>query len=717
VLINRSSDTVKKIVIAVLLLMAVFLFYQRTHPIPDKKTLSTPLYSSDTAKINALAKKANDYAMVGQLDEAMRFAQMVHSFSIKTGYMKGLCMSLTTEGRVLYRRAKYDSSLFILNKALMIAKALNDSSLQSASLLNLGNAYSYMGNHTFAIEYFFKGLAIEEKLRTKEYLQWYFNNIGVVFATQKNYPKGLEYFLKSKNVAESRANSKSVDLLYNNIGWVYMLLDKKDSALIFLKQSLLLSQKSKDKYTLTLCLHNLGELYVKLKQYDKAYLYCSRSYEISKQQGYRDQMVANLLTLGSMQLEQKNYDAAENYLLQGITLAKLIQAKIMIKDVSLLIATLYEKQKSYEKAYDYYEMYTNMKDTVLNQENSKRITEMNTKYNTEQKGKEIELMKKNEEIQHLELTKKGDELNQQRSISFSIFIGFLLLMVAAILVYNQYILNKKTNYKLQKAYTLIAEKNALIEKSNAIITDSIAYAKNLQDAILPDSEDLTRILSDEFFVLHRPSHIVSGDFYWCSSQESKTILVIADCTGHGVPGAFMSMIGNALLNEIVNERQVMAPEKIAELLDKRIIHVLHQYKGSQQYDGMDISICCIDKAKKEIIFTGARHAMYAFNGRLKKIKGDPYSIGGAQHQGTKQFTSQTVAYEKGLHLYFFTDGYCDQSGGADNKRFTSRQFETLLAQIQHIAMNDQKEKLEDAFENWKGDTKQRDDVLVIGVKC
>jgi tetratricopeptide (TPR) repeat protein len=708
---------VKRIVIAVLLLMAIYLFYQGSFDVPDKRPRAVGLLSSDTSRINALAKKANDYALVGQLDEAIRFTRLVHAYSTKIGYTKGIGMGLTTEGRVFYRRAKYDSALLVLNKALTIAKDLNDSSLQSVALLNIGNAYSYMGSHKAAIEYFFKGLAIEEKLKSKEYLQWYFNNIGVVFATQKNYPKGLEYFLKSKNVAESRANSKSVDLLYNNIGWVYMLLDKKDSALLFLKQSLQLSEKSKDKYTLTLCLHNLGELYLRLKQYDKVYSYCSKSYEISKLHGYRDQMVANLLTLGNAQLEQKNYDGAENYLLQGINLAKLIQAKVMIKDVSLRIAILYEERKNYEKAYDYYEMYANMKDTVLNQENSKRITEINTKYNTEQKEKEIELMKKNEVIQKLELIKRDGDLGQQRNISISIFAGFLLLMIAAILLYNQYILNKKTNYKLQKAYTLIEEKNTLIEKSNTIITDSISYAKSLQDAILPTPEDLTKILSEDFFVLHKPSHIVSGDFYWCSTQLNKTILVVADCTGHGVPGAFMSMIGNALLNEIVNEQKITAPEKIAELLDKRIIEVLHQYENSQQYDGMDISICCIDKGMKELIFTGARHMMYAFNGRLKKIKGDPYSIGGAQHQHTKKFTSQVIAYEDGMHVYFFTDGYCDQSGGADNRRFTSRQFEALLSQIQDITMNDQKEKLEHAFESWKGAIKQRDDVLVIGVKC
>ena len=707
----------KKEGILLLLIFSFCFFYSVLFAKPYNEAGEDSSFEADTAQINSLFQKATEYALVGQLEDALNYSRKVYLYSDKIGYRKGISMSYMVEGRVLYRKAKYDSSLYVLNKGLTIANELNDSTLQSIAFLNLGNAYSYMGNHPSATEYYFKGLSIEEKLNPQLLIQWYFNNLGVVFTTQKNYQKGLEYFLKSKKVSEKNGNLKSRDMLLNNIGWVYMLIDKKDSALFFLKQSLSISETSKDKYVLTLCLHNLAELFIKLKQYDSSYQYAIRSYEVSKQYGYRDQMVANLQTLGNLRLEQKRYDDAENYLLQGITLSKKIGAKTLIIGVSSLLARLYEEKKDYKQAYAYYELYTITNDTVLNQDNSKRIASMNTKYMTEQKEKEIELLKKNELIQRLALSQNEDKLHQQRNISLSILIGFALLLIAAILLYNQYILNRKINNQLKEAYSIIEEKNMVIEKTNSIIKDSIAYAKNLQEAVLPKPEDLNNLISNDFFVIHKPSHIVSGDFFWCSTQHDKTILVVADCTGHGVPGAFMSMIGNSLLNEIVNERKLLVPQKIAEVLDKRIIDVLHQYENSDQYDGMDISICCIDKANKEVVFTGARHSMYTFNGKLRKLKGDPYSIGGAQHQQSKFFTSQTFRYEEGSYLYFLTDGYCDQSGGGTNRRFTSGQFENLLNQIHHIDIQSQKDVLEKVFDEWKGNMQQRDDVLVIGIKC
>ena len=218
-------------------------------------------------------------------------------------------------------------------------------------------------------------------------------------------------------------------------------------------------------------------------------------------------------------------------------------------------------------------------------------------------------------------------------------------------------------------------------------------------------------------MLFKPKDIVSGDFYWCNSRADKTFIIISDCTGHGVPGAFMSMIGNALLNEIINDKKITHTVKIAELLDQRIVQVLHQHEESKQYDGMDISICCIDKNERKIHFTGACHSMYVFKDSLKKIKGNPYSLGGAHHQDKKTFSSTTIDYEEGLSLYFLTDGYCDQSGGVQKKRFASQQFEELLTSINNIPMNNQKEKLEEALEKWQGVIKQRDDILVVGIKC
>ena len=428
-------------------------------------------------------------------------------------------------------------------------------------------------------------------------------------------------------------------------------------------------------------------------------------------------MASSMLTFGMLFMEHHKYNVAEDYLLKAFTFSKEIKSKELIKDMTFKLSLLYEQQLDYRKAYYYYSLHSHTKDTLLNSENSKLITEMNTKYAAEKKEQDIELFKKNEHLQRLELSKRENEFDEQRTITIVIFIGFSLLMVVALLLFSRYRLKKIANDKLLKAFNLIEERNLAIAKNNGLITDSITYAKRIQDAILPAYEDLTKIFSDNFFILYKPSQIVSGDFYWCSSYKSKIIFIVADCTGHGVPGAFMSMIGNTLLDEIVNERKITDTKTIAELLDEKIIHSLHQHEGTQQYDGMDISICCIDKQAGKIHFTGARQPMYSFDGEFKKIKGAPFSIGGSQQQKSKLFCSQTIEYKNGLNLYFLTDGYCDQSGWKTNKRFTSRQFEILLLSIQDKSMKEQEKILEETFEKWKGNAKQRDDILVVGIKC
>jgi tetratricopeptide (TPR) repeat protein len=671
----------------------------------------------DTAGVNRLLKMARGTLDKGQLDQTMAYAVRAKMLAKKIGFQEGLAKSYNFEGRVLYRKGKYDQSMDCLKTALMISQFINDSVIISTSFNNIGNAYAYQGDHVKALEFYMQGLAIEEKIKIQNNLHWYYSNMGNIYNEQKNTAKALEYSFKAVKVEEKRKDKHALSVTLSNIGGIYSGLEKNDSALFYYIRSLRLSEEIKDTFSIGLSLSNSAMMYSKLKRYKSAYEYASKGYQIAKSKGLTDLTIYCLKTLGEVDLALKKYDSAEKYFLQVESMSKQIHSKLLISDGFLSLSSFYDKKQDFKKAYEYYKLYSDSKDTLLNEGNSKIITEMNTKYTTEKKEKEIELLKKNEDIQNLELAKKKNELDRQRTVSISVFVGFLLLMIVAVLMYSRFRLKKKANEQLQSAFNLIAEKNTVIEKSNLMITDSITYAKRIQDAILPAPEDLSKNLPDDFFIFYKPSQIVSGDFYWCSTQGDKTIFVVADCTGHGVPGAFMSMIGNTLLNEIVNERKVTCTKKIAELLDEKIIHSLHQHEGTDKYDGMDISICCIDKQTKEIRFTGAHHAMYACNGHLEKIKGDPFSIGGAQQQKSKTFTSKEIAYEDGLCLYFLTDGYCDQAGGTSRKRFSSKQFENLLIEIQDVDMSDQKEKLEQAFDSWKGDVKQRDDVLVVGIKC
>jgi serine phosphatase RsbU (regulator of sigma subunit) len=671
----------------------------------------------DTAGVNRLLLLARGTLNKGQLDQTMAYTIRAKTLAKKIGFQEGLAKCYNFEGRILYRKGKYEESMDCLKTALMIAQHINDSVIISTSLNNLGNASAYQGDHVKALEYYMRGLAVEEKIKVQNNLHWYYSNMGNIYNEQKNYAKALEFSLKAIKVEEKIKDKHALSVTLSNIGGIYSSIEKNDSALFYYIRSLQLSEEIKDTFSICLSLSNSAMMYSKLKRYGSAYEFATRGYKIAKSKGLKDIIIYCVKTLGDVDLALKKYDSAEKYFLQVEAMATEIHAKLLISDGYLSLSNFYNEKQDHKKAYAYYKLYSETKDTLLNEGNSKLITEMNTKYTTEKKEKEIELLKKNEDIQALELSKKKNELERQQTVSISVFVGFILLMIVAVLMYSRFRLKKKANEQLQSAFNQIEEKNTQIEKSNVMITDSITYAKRIQDAILPAPEDLSKSLSNDFFILYKPSQIVSGDFYWCSTQGNKTIFVVADCTGHGVPGAFMSMIGNTLLNEIVNERKITDTRKIAELLDEKIIHSLHQHEGTDKYDGMDISICCIDKVTKEINFTGAHHAMYAFNGHLEKIKGDPYSIGGAQQQKTKIFTSQQVAYEEGLRLYFLTDGYCDQSGGETHKRFSSKKFELLLEQVKDINMNDQKEKLEQAFENWKGEEKQRDDVLVVGIKC
>ncbi|HET6227257.1 MAG TPA: tetratricopeptide repeat protein [Bacteroidia bacterium] len=671
----------------------------------------------DTASVNKLTREARKLVLTGQYAPALILVAKADGLARKNAYKAGLATCFNLRGIISYRQGHYLEAIDLLNTGLMLSKMANDSVIQSTAINNLGNAYAYMGDHAKAMKYYFMGLAIEEKIKTQNNLHWYYSNLANLYSEQNNLEKAFEYAFKAVRV-ERKINAKgALAVTLSNIAGMFQSQQKADSASLYYNEALPLAREMKDTFAIALILSNSALVYTQLKQYQTAYNKSMQSLEITKLKNYQDLSVYGYQNLGDIDLVYKRYESAEKNYLQALNIAKKIKSKLRVKDMLLSMAKLYEQMTNYKKASEYYKLFSDAKDSLFNEQNSKSMAEMNTKYTTEKKEQEIELLKKNEDIQTLELARQKDELSTQRTVSISIFVGFLLLMIVAILFYSQFRQKKRANDLLQHAYDLIEEKNSVIEKNNQMITDSITYAKRIQDTILPSDDELTKLFNDNFFVVYKPSQIVSGDFYWCSYQDNKIILAVADCTGHGVPGAFMSMIGNTLLNEIVNERKITCTQKIAELLNEKITHSLHQHEGSQKYDGIDISICSIDRVKKEILYTGANHFMYTFGEQLQKIKGNSFSIGGAQQRDDKEFTAQQIPYKSGLTLYFLTDGYCDQSSEETKKRFSSKQFESMLTEIQDQDMKNQKEVLEQAFERWKGASKQRDDVLVVGIKC
>lgn len=276
-------------------------------------------------------------------------------------------------------------------------------------------------------------------------------------------------------------------------------------------------------------------------------------------------------------------------------------------------------------------------------------------------------------------------------------------------------LNTELEQKVFERTQQVVFQKEEIEVKNKEITESLIYAKRIQSAILPDIKLIYKAL-EQSFILYIPKDIVSGDFYGFAQKNNKVIIAAADCTGHGVAGAFMSMIGSSLLNQIINERNITTPALILDELNHGIINALKQ-KESESNDGMDISICAFDLNENTVQFAGANRPLWLIRkGELTTYKPNKFPIGGLQVMHEENFTEQSIALQKDDTLYLFSDGFADQFGGDNGKKLMTKKFKDALVTIQHLSMPEQNIFLTNLFEKWKGNNEQVDDVLVIGIR-
>jgi serine phosphatase RsbU (regulator of sigma subunit) len=299
-----------------------------------------------------------------------------------------------------------------------------------------------------------------------------------------------------------------------------------------------------------------------------------------------------------------------------------------------------------------------------------------------------------------------DEIKFRGLISISIIsvIGFLLLRSI------RGILRKE-----EEQANEIMQSHSIIEQKNKDITDSINYAKRIQEGILPPHESINLYIPDSFLIF-RPRDIVSGDFYWFAETKEHFLLATVDCTGHGVPGGFMSMIGHTLLNEIVNQKGIEDPGKILDLLDIGVKKAIKSKDETESKDGMDVALLSFTKDLKTVQFAGAfRPLLFMREGILSEYKANRFPIGAGSYVKTA-FDTHTIHLQKGDALYIFSDGYADQIGGKGGKKFMTKQFKELIQSNNQLDMQKQGMVFELALDKWQGEQEQMDDILVIGIR-
>ncbi len=391
----------------------------------------------------------------------------------------------------------------------------------------------------------------------------------------------------------------------------------------------------------------------------------------------------------------QQHDRAVNHNVDALEIAQTINSKPLIMGIYKALSDVYFNKKEWYLAKDYLLLHGLVKDSIYNEESNRKISDLERSYELEQREREIELLKKETRIQQLQLK------NNRYSI-LTIVFGAAILFSVAIFYYLK-------NQSSQKTRALLASKNQEI-------TESIHYAQSVQDAIL-DRESIARSFPQSF-IFYKPKDIVSGDFYWHSKLNGYDILATVDCTGHGVAGAFMTVIGNSLLNQIVVENHETNPAKILEQLDLKLRQTLRDKQVDISNHGMDIAICKIDKSDRMLTFAGARSNLYVIHdGTIEEIKGDRHTIGEVRNNEQKAFQQQSIAYHADDLFYLSSDGFADQFGENPNKKFMKKKFKALLTSIHQTPLENQGSLLEEALVDWQGDIEQTDDILVLGIKC
>ncbi len=684
---------------------------------------------SPKEEASALNSIGSCYRREGQPDSAKYyFLQSLHILKDKQED-KLQARTYQNIGLIEFEQGNYEQAIYNYQQAKEIRDKLGDLQGKAILLNNIGNVYYSWGKYQQAAVNYQQALEIFEKIGFNSGLASAYTNLGTTFIKLRDYNTARDYLEKALQERKKSDNKLEIANAYINLAnlfsqinheenkkrygenWEKIILKHLSSAkvlqqyktsLLYNEEALKLSNEIGNKRIKAMSLNNIGTIYSLAGLSDKALEYYNQALQINREIGNLPDVVINLFAIGIIHSSNGNYENALRYFNESLKIAQQIQRTETEKDIYYNLSVMYENMGNSAKALEYYKNYARLKDTLLNKETFKQIAELKTKYETEKKQKEIELLSKDQKL-------KENQIRQQRMAIIFFIILTLVISSLIVLLIRQNEQRKRTNKAL-------AEKNALITEQKKEITDSIQYASRIQRAILPPDELVQQVFSD-YFILYRPRDIVSGDFYFVAQHANKTIVAAADCTGHGVPGAFMSMLGMALLQEIIGKLEELRADIILNELRRLLIRSLHQNQMSYSTrDGMDMSLYIIDNQSRKISFAGANNPLIIVrDGEVFELKADRMPIG-IYEKMDMAFTEKTFDAVLGDMIYSYSDGFQDQFGGPEGKKFMSKRLKELLASCASLPCTQQIEIIEKSFHEWKGDNPQIDDVLVIGVR-
>jgi len=641
-------------------------------------------------------------------------------------------------------KQEYRKSLSNYIKTNELLKGLNDSSLLVRNYTAIAGGYSELEETDSSMLYLFKAKTIAEAdiKRHSRYLKTIYNNLGLAFNAKTNYTEALKYFYKAIDYTEKIKDTDGLASTYNNIGNLYADLFQFDKSLIYYRKVLAIKYSS---YTLA----NIGILFSDINQYDSALIYIRKSIEMDMKAGDKAGLSSSYTVVGNIFKKHKQIDSAMYYYNLSTKLANeiedvgvvqnndyniiellLTQGKYneakgiahknlnsllegddlsFISDAYGQLTEIYKRSNDFKKAFEFQEKMILFKDSA--QQANKTLEIKNLELNAEYKKKSS-----NDSLLHAQATllnnvQHQSQIKKQRLLLFGFIAILLIVAVFSIIVFKRYKVSQRQREIINKQKNEMFHQKQIVEEKQKEILDSIHYAKRIQYALIAHKDFLDENLPENF-IYFNPKDIVSGDFYWATKTDHYFYLAICDSTGHGVPGAFMSLLNIGFLSEAINEKGIVKPNEVFNYVRQRLVQSISK---DGQKDGFDGVLLRYDLKTGQMDYAAANNSpLLISDGVSLTLPGDRMPVGVGER--TNDFTLHTINAKKGDKLFFYTDGFADQFGGPKGKKYKYRKLNELLTQSATKPINEFTDFLSNEFELWRGDLDQVDDVCVIGLK-
>ncbi|HEX2936346.1 MAG TPA: tetratricopeptide repeat protein [Bacteroidales bacterium] len=653
--------------------------------------------------------------------------------SAKSNYIQGKIQYFDILGVRERNQSNYAKALQYHKEALQLIGNGHFPKEKAIVLNNIGVVYRRLDDLIKAMQYHLMALEVAEDNNDQSSICVSLNSLGNIYLVKKEYDLALTKFNAALAKEIDAGNLLGEAINYNNIGSVYEAKGEFEKATTFYFKSLEVNMRFGSTKGIAICYLSLGDVFMRMYNIAEAEKYLKKGFEVQAMLGDPIYTASCLTKLGRLYALKQDFERAQAYYNQGLAIARYIGSLTYINKSYKGLSEVYEQWNKPDLSLKYFKLATSYQDSILDEEKAKDMNLKQVLYETGKKDKEIELLKYKEMVKD----------KKQKIIVGALILGCIILLVFLTLIYLTLRLKHKAHVNLIQYNRDIEEKNKLliqqkeeimaqrdqIEDKNQQLTvayetikiknnniiDNIHYAVQIQNSLLPDPS-LVKSIFPQSFIYYEPKDLVSGDFYWVAEKDSKKIIVVADCTGHGVTGAFMSILGINALNTAVNENGITDANLILDSIRENIVRTLQQGESfTESKEGIHMAVCSFDADGKNMQFAGAINSiMLAREGEILQYKGDKMPISISPEMA--RFSTTNIPLRKDDLIYFYTDGYYGQFGGAHDRKFGTSQFKLLLQEISPMTIEKQLETVGDTMYSWMSGREQVDDMLVMGVR-